>query len=176
MNWRLCHLIIQPKASKASSYNNEISWHHPSHGTCAVTPEYSRPNIRETNKDSDERHNISQRYTYCGNAAFLELSDQSRAKYLVYKRYSRSNELTFSLPTARPMRLIHSMVFPRSSLISLLVALLMMYLRHGMNLQQQHWWVIRCLSMFIKSYVQETLFGETAHFRNISVSNSFQCT
>ena len=43
--------------------------------------------------------------------------------------------MNFSLPTANPMRLMHSMVLPRSRRCSGLVAFSMMYFRQGTNLR-----------------------------------------
>jgi len=45
---------------------------------------------------------------------------------------------TFSRLTAKPIRLMHSIVFPRKSRNSLLIAFCTMYLRHGINLQTKH--------------------------------------
>lgn len=46
-------------------------------------------------------------------------------------------EVTFSLPTAKPIRLMHSMVFPRRRRSESVVAFCMMYFRQGMNLETQ---------------------------------------
>ena len=55
------------------------------------------------------------------------------------KKHPPQKAVTFSLPTARPMRLMHSMVLPRRRRSASVVAFCIMYLRQGMNLQQHKW-------------------------------------
>ena len=69
----------------------------------------------------------------CGSS-----SDISASPVCVFRSISMTSlasAVNFSGPTANPINEIHSIVFPRNNLSSVVVAFCMMYLRHGTNLK-----------------------------------------